>query len=74
MTSTAEFRAVQSALGAELKRLREDRGLTQTKLARMLNVVQSTVSECESRPTLNYIFRIAKAFNLRVEISFREKK
>jgi transcriptional regulator with XRE-family HTH domain len=52
------------AIGERIKRLRQDRGLTQVELARQLQITQSNLSAIERAArgvTVNQVVRIAKA-------------
>ena len=56
-----------------LRQLREDAGLTQARLAKMLNLTQSTIAYYESgkkTPTLENAKVIAKLFNVSLDYLF----
>lgn len=64
-TNKASLRA--AALGAELKRARRVRGVTQAQLAEAIQVTRPTVSRYEDGtrfPDLDMVFRICEALNL----------
>lgn len=54
-------------LGVRLKALREEKGLTQSELASMLNVTKSTISYYENGeriPTVSNLYELSKVFNV----------
>ncbi len=54
-------------LAVRLKTLREEKGLTQSKLASMLNVTKSTISYYENGeriPTVSNLYELSKIFNV----------
>ena len=54
-------------LGIRLKALREEKGLTQEKLANMINVTKSTISYYENDervPTVSNLCELVKVFNV----------
>lgn len=54
-------------LGVRLKALREEKGLTQSKLSSMINVTKSTISYYENDervPTVSNLYELAKALNV----------
>jgi len=56
-----------------LRKLREDRGLTQEELAEALGVTRQTIIAIEKgrySPSLRLAFRIARFFNVRIEDIF----
>ncbi|MBI4549950.1 MAG: helix-turn-helix transcriptional regulator [Candidatus Omnitrophica bacterium] len=75
-TSVKEAESLFQKVGADILRLRNQRGLTQFALARKIGVTQQEISRVEkgdncSLLTLN---RIAEALEYDLEILFREKK
>ncbi len=53
--------------GQRLKEIRQEKGLTQTKLAQMLSTTQSTVGKYEReeiQPTVDVIIKICKMFEI----------
>lgn len=66
-----EFAVIEAILRARLKR-----GVTQKKLATRLKTKQSAISRLESgtaNPSLNFLKRLAKALDSRLEIRFLPK-
>ncbi|MGH9787675.1 MAG: helix-turn-helix domain-containing protein [Candidatus Acidiferrales bacterium] len=60
-------------IGARLAAIREEAGLTQTKLAARAGMASSKVSAIESQPQnleLGTLIRLALAANRKVEVSF----
>ncbi len=60
---------------AQIRAKREERGLTQRQLGRLLNVSQATVSEFESgqiEPRMQTIRRYAHALGIRIEHTVRD--
>lgn len=58
-------------LAKNIKRLREAKGLSQEKLARLANVANNTLIKMESgenqNPTLDTLKKVAKAFDISVD-------
>jgi transcriptional regulator with XRE-family HTH domain len=58
-----------SNITQRLRRLRESKGLSQEKLARLADVANNTIIKIEAgknqNPTLNTIKKIAKALNIK---------
>lgn len=58
-------------LSKNIKRLREIKGLSQEKLARLANVANNTLIKMESgenqNPTLDTLKKVAKAFSISVD-------
>ena len=68
-----EFIAAVNQLepGYQIARLRIQRGLTQTQLAKMVGTRQPSIARLEngnSIPSLSFLKRIADAFNARIEL------
>ena len=65
-------------LAKQIIRFRIDRNLTQTQLARLVGTSQPAIARLESgnhrNLTLAFLFRIAKALDLRAELRFRPVK
>lgn len=56
--------------GLALKRLRKMKNLSQTDLAKMMNMRQSTISDVESgKGTLDSFFKIVQALKINLELS-----
>ena len=59
-----------------IRKLREKRGLSQEKLARLADVANNTIIKIESgenpNPTINTLERIAKALGVSIEKLFKE--
>ena len=66
------------ALATQIIRFRIDRNLTQAQLARLVGTSQPAIARLESgnhrNLTLSFIFRIAKALDLRAELRFHPMK
>ena len=63
--------------GENLKKIREEKSLSQQKLAKKLNIAQSTVGMWESSkrtPRLNEINRLAKVLDIKVDRLFGQLK
>ena len=60
-----------SNISKNIKRLRENKGLSQEKLARMADVANNTIIKIESgkndNPTLDTLKKIAKALDISVD-------
>lgn len=59
--------SIKASLGRRIKALRRENGLTQTKLALMINVEQSYLSKLElgsRNPSLSMLSKIADAFGI----------
>ncbi|WP_353685123.1 helix-turn-helix transcriptional regulator [Thermodesulfovibrio sp. 3907-1M] len=67
----------KTRLAAQIAYYREKRGLTQSKLAELLNTSQSTIARLENPNYHNYsvktLRKIAKILNLELVVSLREK-
>lgn len=66
MEGDAEFKQMQVALGANLQRLREMKGISQEKLALDANVHRTYVSQLERKlknPSLLILNRLAKVLD-----------
>ena len=65
----------QNQLGAELRRLRKKRNLTQDHLSRLINKRQATISSLESdgNGTLETLFAILSALDAEVVLRPRSK-
>jgi transcriptional regulator with XRE-family HTH domain len=65
---------VRSHIAAQIRALREERGLTQPELAAMMDKTQSWVSRLEDAnqppPTIMSLLQVAEAFDVDFEISF----
>lgn len=84
MTLTEELRDHEYASGysesfvlcfiaAQVKTLREQRGLSQDALAKKIGTHQPAVARienCNNIPSLRTLLKLAEAFNLRVNVSF----
>ncbi len=73
--STATLRNINE-VGLALERLRKQKGLSQTELAKKIGVRQGTISDLERKvkiPTLKTFFSILAAFDFEVKISVRER-
>jgi transcriptional regulator with XRE-family HTH domain len=73
----AEYDAAELAfeLGAALRRLREERGLSQSSLAVAARTTQPVVARLEAGgavPTVAVLQRLARGLELRLEVGFRE--
>lgn len=63
-----EFAVIEAILGARMKK-----GVTQKELAKRMKTKQSAISRLESgraNPSLDFLQRLAKALNSRLEIRF----
>lgn len=63
-------------VGLVLERLRKQKGLSQTELAKKIGVRQGTISDLEKKdkiPTLKTFFSILAALDFEVKISARER-
>jgi HTH-type transcriptional regulator/antitoxin HipB len=59
--------------GYQVARLRIQRGLTQTQLAKMVGTHQPSIARLEngtSAPSLSFLDRIAEALDARIELNF----
>lgn len=60
-----------STISKNLRKLREDKGLSQEKLARLSDVANNTVVKIEAgknqNPTLDTLKKIAKALNISID-------
>ena len=65
----------QKQLGAELRRYRKKRGLTQDGLSRLINKRQATISSLESAGsgTLETLYAVLSALDLELAIRPRSK-
>lgn len=67
---------LDAALASQIKALREQRGMTQAELAEAIGTKQSGVSRCEnvnhSSWKTDTLWRLAKAFGVRLKISFED--
>jgi transcriptional regulator with XRE-family HTH domain len=67
---------LNSYIATQLKVLRQQRGLTQTKLADLLGTTQTVISRIENVNYSNWnigtLKRLARAFELRLRVSFEE--
>jgi len=67
---------MNSWIAAQIKVIREQRGLTQTELADLIGTKQAGISRLENVNHLGWkvqtLARIARAFDLRLKISFEE--
>lgn len=65
-------------LAAQVIRFRMDRNLTQIQLARLVGTSQPAIARLESgnhkNVTLSFLFRVAKALDLKPELRFRKVK
>jgi len=65
-------------LATQIMRFRIDRNLTQTQLARLVGTSQPAIARLESgnhrNLTLSFLFRVAKALDLRAELRFQPTK
>jgi transcriptional regulator with XRE-family HTH domain len=63
-------------ISEQIKRLREDRGLSQEELAALIGTKQSGISRLQSRDysawKVETLRKLAKAFGVRLRISFEE--
>lgn len=68
------FQCLSVSLALQLRALRDQRGWSQTDLARRANVGVATVSRLESfdlkRTTVNTLIRVAKAFDVALQVQF----
>jgi len=67
----------EMALGMKIRRLREDAGLTQQQLARMIGTQPSAISRIEDADydghSVSLLERVAQALDLRLIIDFEHK-
>ncbi|MFH1543241.1 MAG: helix-turn-helix transcriptional regulator [Patescibacteria group bacterium] len=67
----------QISLGEKIKKLRNDKDLTQEELARKANIPYATLMKIENgqvkNPTIKTIYKIAKALNISLDELIDEK-
>ena len=75
--STDPQASAPASLGRRLRRLRKQRGLTQTELARQIGIQQSDLSRMESgeyRVSLDNLFKILSALGVAVTDFFSDSR
>lgn len=67
----------KTIIGAKIKKLRKEKGLTQIELANMLNTTHSTISEYETGKNLiltAFAYQIAQKFNISMDYLCSDKE
>jgi len=76
-TEEEEYQVFLMDIIAQVVKLRVDRGLTQTELARLADLKQSAISRFENlgtNPSLKFLFKLLKAMDGKIEIAPKERK
>ena len=71
-----ELERVKVALAQKIAEIRDEHSLTQSELAKRMNVSQQFISQIESgegNPTLETLSKLAQSLNTSIRISFSKK-